>query len=160
MYTRRAGLKLRDPPASDFWALGLKATSSATSSSFFVVVLGVCCCRCFKIYLKCIYVPVWIDIYLWMLSVRHIRTPGAGVTGCCEPSQLGARNRTQDLCQHTTHSYLSNTLPLYLRVCVCARVRACVHTWGGQGSTLAVFLNHTPLYLLTQGHLNVGAFAN
>ena len=32
-------------------------------------------------------------------SVDSVRSPGGGVTGCCEPSHVGADNRLQVLCK-------------------------------------------------------------
>lgn len=64
---------------------------------------------------------------------KGVGSPKAEVTGCCEPPQLDVGNWTQNPCKSTT--------PLTEQFLVC-------HAWRGHRSTLAVFLNHTPLYFL------------
>lgn len=64
---------------------------------------------------------------------KGVESPKAEVTGCCEPPQLDGGNWTQNPCKSTT--------PLTEQFLVC-------HAWRGHRSTLAVFLNHTPLYFL------------
>jgi hypothetical protein len=104
-------------------------------------------------------IRMWVWVQCLQRPEEGIRGPGAGYTGSCEPSYVGARNRVQLLWERRKHSYLlshlcSLTLSLSSSFHFSAGLRAeATHDWAPSLSTAQLHPKSRSFPCLSQRNL-------